>query len=508
MNDLIFANENTDTPTSNTHAPWNVLLVDDEPSVHEVTKMVLRNFTFDQRPLNLISAYDGKQGYDIMSNHADIALAIVDVVMESDHAGLKLVRHIREDLQNNYTRLVLRTGQPGQAPEEDIITNYDIDDYKDKTELTSNKLITLMYTSLRSYRDICVIDSHRRSLEQVILASTEIFEASSLKVFASAVLKQICNLLNIDGAIFYCTSLNEDFDESDDYQVLAVSGNMTEFETNTKSDLPDSVRNSFEYAMKQKQSCVNGDTYTGYFSTSLGSENLLYVSMERELDDMDKQLLDIYASNVAVTYENLLLRDEILDTQKELAYILGEAVEQRSKETGSHVRRVAHYSHLFAIKYGLDTQQAELIKLASPLHDVGKIVIPDRILKKPDKLDPDEWRIMQTHAQQGADILHSNDNDVIKMGSIIAGQHHERWDGTGYPNKLKEEDIHIAGRITALADVFDALGSKRYYKEAWPLEDILEEIDKQKGKQFDPKLVDILHEHIDEVLKIRELYPD
>ncbi|MGR6872763.1 DUF3369 domain-containing protein [Pseudomonas sp. HK3] len=508
MDNFIFADEKHDEIKINQQAPWNILLVDDEPGVHQVTLMVLRGFEFDNRPLNLISAYSGEQGREIMASRDDIALAIVDVVMESDHAGLELVRCIREDLQNNYTRLVLRTGQPGQAPEEDVISNYDIDDYKDKTELTSNKLLTLMYASLRSYRDICVIDSHRRSLEQVILASTEIFEASSLKTFASAVLKQICNLLNLDGAIFYCTSLNEDIDESGDYRVLAVSGKMAEYETHSKSELPDEVRKAFAYALKQKQSHINGDIYTGYFSTSLGSENLLYVSMERELDDMDKQLLDIYASNVAVTYENLLLRDEILETQRELAYILGEAVEQRSKETGSHVRRVALYSHFFAIKYGLDTKEAELIKLASPLHDVGKIAIPDSILKKPGKLDKQEWIIMQTHAQMGADLLKSSDNAVIKMGSIIAGQHHERWDGSGYPNKLKAEDIHIAGRITALADVFDALGSKRYYKEAWPLEEILTEINSQKSKQFDPKLVDILHENIDEILKIRNLYPD
>lgn len=507
MNDLIFADETTNHLTDTKQAPWNILLVDDEPGVHQVTKMVLKDFKFDQRPLNLISAYSGEQGYEIMASRNDIALAIIDVVMESDHAGLKLVRRIREELENNYTRLVLRTGQPGQAPEEDIIANYDIDDYKDKTELTSNKLFTLMYASLRSYRDICVIDSHRRSLEQVILASTEIFEASSLKTFASAVLKQICNLLNLDGAIFYCTSLNSDFDDTGDYQVLAVSGTLAQLETKNKSELPESVRKAFEYALNQKKSYINGDIYTGYFSTSLGNENLLYVSMERELDDLDKQLLDIYASNVAVTYENLLLRDEILDTQKELAYILGEAVEQRSKETGSHVRRVALYSHLLAVKYGLDSQQSELIKLASPLHDVGKIAIPDSILKKPGKLDQNEWEVMKTHAQLGADLLHSNENKVIKMGSIIAGQHHEHWDGNGYPYQLKGEDIHIAGRITALADVFDALGCKRYYKDAWPLEDILAEIDKQKGKQFDPKLVDILHDNIDEFLEIRDLYP-
>lgn len=508
MDKLLFAGGNLDTDDIAANEPWNILIVDDEPGVHEVTNMVLRDFAFDNRPINIISAYSGAEGKAVMSARDDIALAIIDVVMESDTAGLDLVREIREEFENNYTRVVLRTGQPGQAPEEEVITNYDIDDYKDKTELTSNKLLTLMYASLRAYRDICMIDTHRRSLEQVILASTEIFEANSLKMFASAVLKQICNLLHLKGAIFYCTSLNEDFNDNDNYRVLAASGAMEAYETKNKSDLPEQVLNAFEYALQQKKSYINGDTYTGYFSTSLGSENLLFVSMERELDDLDKQLLDIYASNVAVTYENLLLKDEILDTQKELAYMLGEAVEQRSKETGSHVRRVAHYSYLLALEYGLDEKDAQLIKLASPLHDVGKITIPDSILKKPSKLSDEEWEIMKTHAQTGADLLHSNENEVIQMGSIIAGQHHERWDGTGYPNRLKGDGIHIAGRITALADVFDALGSDRYYKQAWPMEKVLAEIDKQKGKQFDPDLVDILHQHLDDILAIKKAFTD
>jgi len=508
MEDSLFADEPAEETLETTQlAPWHVLIVDDEEGVHQVTGMVLRDFKFDGRPLKITNAYSAEEARKLMTELDDVALAIVDVVMETDDAGLNLVRHIREELHNHYTRLVLRTGQPGQAPEEKVILEYDIDDYKDKTELTSNKLITLLYATLRAYRDICIIDQHRRSLEQVILGSTEIFEANTLSVFATAVLRQISNLLHLNGAIFYCTSLNEDIEEVDNYHVLAVSGEMTAYKTKSHQELPKEVQDAFQKALDAKHSLVEEEAYTGYFTTSHGSENLLYVSMEAPLDEIDRQLLDIFASNVAITYENLLLRDEILETQKELAYILGEAVEQRSKETGSHVRRVALFSHLLAIEYGLTEEEAEVIKLASPLHDVGKIGIPDRILKKPGKFEPEEWAIMQTHAQLGADLLKHSDNEVIKMGAIIASQHHERWEGGGYPKNLKGEDIHIAGRITALADVFDALGCKRCYKEPWPLEEILAEIDKQKGKQFDPKLVDILHDKIDEFLAIRDAYP-
>lgn len=149
-----------------------------------------------------------------------------------------------------------------------------------------------------------------------------------------------------------------------------------------------------------------------------------------------------------------------------------------------------------------------MIKLASPLHDIGKIAIPDSILHKPGKLDAHEWAIMQTHAQIGADILAKSEREVLQLGSIIAGQHHEHWNGAGYPNGLQGEHIHIAGRITALADVYDALGNRRCYKEAWPEADIIALLTKQSGLQFDPQLVQLLLDHLDEVKAICAAYPD
>lgn len=508
MEDMLFAEEPEAPVETEDSTPWHVLVVDDEPGVHQITEMVLRNFSFKDRPLKISSAYSGKEAMEFMANNHDVALAIVDVVMETEHAGLDLVRHIRQEMGNRYTRLVLRTGQPGQAPEESVIREYDIDDYKDKTELTSAKLVTLIYATLRSYNDICTLDQHRKSLEQVIQASTDIFETVNLTHFASAVLKQICVLLDLKTATIYCTSINQDISE-DNYRVLAASDEELNHQNLTFASLPSEIQGAIETALKNKSSFVDERHYIGYFATSHGSENLLHVEINRELDDLDRQVLDIYAANVAVSYENLILRDEILDTQRELAYLLGEAVEQRSKETGSHVKRVALYSHLMALKVGLSEEEAEVIRLASPLHDVGKIGIPDYILKKPGKLTAEEWDIMQTHAQLGADILRrSSDNEVIEMGAIIASQHHERWDGNGYPKKMKGEEIHIAGRITAVADVFDALGSKRCYKPAWEMADILKIIEEEKGKQFDPQLVEILMNNIEIFTAIREAYPD
>ena len=202
------------------------------------------------------------------------------------------------------------------------------------------------------------------------------------------------------------------------------------------------------------------------------------------------------------------MRDDIQETQKELVYMLGEAVEQRSKETGAHVKRVAQISQLLASAYGLSEEEAKLIKLASPLHDVGKVGIPDSILNTPGKHTAEEWEILQTHALIGEEIIAKSDKRILQLGSIIAGQHHEKWNGKGYPRGLKGEEIHIAGRITALADVFDALGSKRCYKEAWPIEDIVAVIKEERGEQFDPRLVDLIEENIDALVAIRENFPD
>ena len=202
------------------------------------------------------------------------------------------------------------------------------------------------------------------------------------------------------------------------------------------------------------------------------------------------------------------LNKEIEETQKEVVFTMGAIAETRSKETGNHVKRVAEYSKLFALKYGLSNEDAELLKQASPMHDIGKVGIPDIILNKPGRLDEQEREIMNTHAKLGYDMLRYSQRKLLKCAAIVAYEHHEKWDGKGYPRNLKGEEIHIYGRITALADVFDALGSSRCYKEAWEDNEIFEFLKEQKGKHFEPKLVDIFFENLDEFLEIRDSLKD
>ena len=181
---------------------------------------------------------------------------------------------------------------------------------------------------------------------------------------------------------------------------------------------------------------------------------------------------------------------ELNDTRLEIVRRLGIASEFKDNETGMHVLRMSKYSHLIALESGLPDDEADLIFHASPMHDVGKIGIPDRILLKPGKLDDDEWLTMKTHCKIGYDIIGSHDSDLLKTAAITALTHHEKWDGSGYPRGAKEDDIPLAGRIVAVADIFDALTSERPYKKAWPADAAFDHIKKESGKHFDPAIVD------------------
>ena len=202
------------------------------------------------------------------------------------------------------------------------------------------------------------------------------------------------------------------------------------------------------------------------------------------------------------------LQHEIEETQKEVVFTMGAIGESRSKETGNHVKRVAEYSKLLALLYGLDEKESEMLKQASPMHDIGKVGIPDAILNKPARFTPEEREIMNTHVTLGYNMLNVSERPLLKTAAIVAYQHHEKWDGTGYPNNLKGENIHIYGRITALADVFDALGSDRVYKKAWSDEKIFKLFKEERGTHFDPQLVDIFFDNLDEFLKIRDRFKD
>ena len=510
--DLIFAEEEApppDTAKALHKKPWCILLVDDDAEVHAVTRLALKGFEFQGATLELLSAHSGQAGREVFENRNDIALAIIDVVMETDHSGLDLVHYVRNTLENHRTRLVMRTGQPGQAPEDRVIRDYDIDDYKEKTDLTIQKLRTLLYSKLRAYRDLCTIEYQRDGLARVLGATAMVQSAQSLTVFATAVLDQLTSLLNLDKSALYCIVLPNAESGEHETKTIAATGEFVQYSTAEGGiKLPDIVAQRFNEVLTKKAAQHFDDAYVLYTEAKNGGGNLLYLKHASALGKMDRQLLEIYTQSVAITFENINLQEDLRETQKELVYTLADAVEARTKKTGAHVKRVAMACEMLARLYGLPDRQVLLIKNASPLHDIGKVAIPDAILHKPGKLNAEEWALMQKHAQFGLDILHRSSRPLMKLGAEIAMSHHERWDGTGYPSGLAGTAIPVSGRITALADVFDSLGSRLSYKEPWSHDKVVEAIREGRGHQFEPALVDLLLANLDSFTALRQEYPD
>jgi putative two-component system response regulator len=242
----------------------------------------------------------------------------------------------------------------------------------------------------------------------------------------------------------------------------------------------------------------------------------------QELLSRVRNLLDVHCAQKFMRNQNLILEEmvqtrtkalqdahqKLRDSRLQVVRRLGRAAEYRDNETGLHIIRMSNIAALLGQAAGMDEYSSNLLLNASPMHDIGKIGIPDHILLKPGKLDPEEWDIMKTHAQIGADILAEDDSDLLCMARDIALTHHEKWDGSGYPNSLQGEKIPLVGRVTALADVFDALTSERPYKKAWPVDDAVRLITEESGKHFDPALVEHFMKLLPEIIDIRDKYAE
>ncbi len=266
-----------------------------------------------------------------------------------------------------------------------------------------------------------------------------------------------------------------------------------------------------KWVIKPLQKLVKSYEYAILNDKTINISEFKTVEFQNTAKDMNILIEDIKEKSEIIELKNKELEDlnkEIDNTLAETVITMGEISEIRCKETGNHVKRVAEYSKVLALKLGLSHEQAELIRKASSLHDVGKIGIPDSILLKPAKLTEDEFAIIKTHSNLGYEMLRHSSRELLKTASTIAYEHHERWDGNGYPNSKKGDEIELVAQIVAITDVFDALASDRVYKKSWELDRIIEYFKEQKGKQFNAKLVDVFFENLNEFLAIRERYKD
>jgi response regulator RpfG family c-di-GMP phosphodiesterase len=268
------------------------------------------------------------------------------------------------------------------------------------------------------------------------------------------------------------------------------------------SNLPPEVRDALHRTLKEKHSHHGEYYYAGYFRTKAGSESMIYMQFPEPINDMARELLEIFSGNVAISYDALLLRADTARARRATISILGGAIEKRNSQASLHLQHVGHIAGLLAEKLGQPERDVELLQVAASLHDVGKACIPDSIVTKPAPLDAQEWELMKTHAQEGYTLLSQSASPVHALGATIALEHHERWDGSGYPKGLRGDAISQAGRIVAVADVLDSLLSASCYKKAWPMSDALQYLREHAGTQFDPALVALLLDCTPEIDKI------
>ncbi|MBC7405658.1 MAG: EAL domain-containing protein [Cytophaga sp.] len=290
------------------------MIIDDDPDVHSATTFALGNLEIQHRTLSFLHAYSAAEARDILANETDIAIILLDVVMEQEDAGLQLVSHIRKTLGLADVRIILRTGQPGYAPEIDAIRDYDINDYKTKSELTRTKLYTAVTSAIRSYEQICAISASRRGLELIIEASTELMALQGLQNFASGVLIQLSGLLREQSEGVVCTIQTQDLtvENTENLLIIAATSAFSEWFNRPVNAMTDSViQNSLHQAIKAKQNLYQNESTVLYFG-NVGSHDLIvYLNTGLHLNELDRRLLEVFCSNVSVGLDNVMLNSRL-----------------------------------------------------------------------------------------------------------------------------------------------------------------------------------------------------
>ncbi len=484
---------------------WRILIVDDDADVHAVTSLALRNVTFKGRELELFSAYCGEEGFVMLRDTPDIALVLLDVVMETDDAGLLLAKRIRGELNNQIVRVVLRTGQPGQAPEQRVIIEYDINDYKAKTELTTQKLFTTVIASLRAYETLLMLERSRVGLGKILEGATNLYKIHSLREFASGVLNQVSAILDVGADGVLCVLQAHGTEGALASQVVAATGCYTHLAEAQELPKSHQLAGAIERAFLEKRSQYQHPIDVLFIHTQQGHEFAISVTPPWPLTQVQRDLMEVFCHRIAAAFDNLYLFGQLHKAQEATVVALADLAEFRDEGTGGHVRRVQaltdgiakhlHSRGVYADE--MSPQLLEMVGVASILHDVGKVSTPDHVLLKPGLHDHEERTVMQAHARVGQAILERASSLVdgpsyLTFGSQIAGGHHEHFDGNGYPRQLVGNQIPLAARIVAVVDVFDALLHRRPYKAPWPFDEVVTYIRERRGTQFDPEVVDAL----------------
>jgi signal transduction histidine kinase len=337
QDDVLHLIDDTEPASEDSEArKWKIAVIDDDPAVHDGTRFALSDYCLNGQRLEILSAYSAAEGRKLMTEHGDIAAVLLDVIMETDVAGLELVEYIRNELKNETVRIILRTGQPGQAPERRVIVQYDINDYKAKTELTADKLFTSLTAALRSYQQLERMVQTRRGLEIIIDAASTLYDFKSMQRLAEGVLTQLASLLNVDCAGILVLRDNGGIDA--ELSVLAGSGCYSRFIGTTSSRALDpDLRALVEAAFQRRKNEFDDHRSVIYLRTGSGREVVVLLQAERDLSETDRSLVEIFSSRLSIAFDNVILYQQLQDANTQLE----DRVAQRTRALMQANRRLS-----------------------------------------------------------------------------------------------------------------------------------------------------------------------
>lgn len=492
-NQFLFADE----PAKQQELPqdrWKILIVDDEPEVHAVTKLALSDFSFLGRGLEFHSAFSGSEARELATEHPDAAIVLLDVVMETDDAGLRVAKYIREELGNRFTRIILRTGQPGQAPERTVIVNYDINDYKSKTELTAQKLFTAVMSSLRSYRDIISIDHSRHGLEKVIASSTNLFALQSMEHFVDGLVQQLSWVIGGARQTLYAAAGRSP--NAEQMIIRAAYGEDAEQLMNQqiKAALPKHVLPEVDHVIRSHGIHYGDDFVLAYCPSECRPQGALLcmIGITRQLSEHEKDLLQLFADNVQLAHDNVTC---LQDTDELLAGLVGRLMVLEQENVATALRNHSPFvqvTHALASACNLSPARVQQTATAATLYERAEQLFAVMDNQPASQVSPCQERL-----KRAVRPLQMADSDVAQIAYRALNERMERYDGLGLPEGKQGQAIAMESQVLTMAMHLCRLAEHELSDAA-----LLERLQEERNSHFSGQLVDSVAEHLTELRKL------
>lgn len=493
---------------------WDVLVVDDEPNVQEVTALALSRLAFEGVPLKLHFASSAESAIELLHRIPSVAVVLLDVVMEHESSGLELISYVRNTLKNPYVRFILRTGQAGAAPESQIIQNYDIQEYWNKVDLTVKRLRNTIISALRSYVSLVRVE-RRREISDFILQQSRKLQDESVDEtqFVELIAKGIIGVFTNSRY-----TMPHDADHTDAFSSLILRGAtiggplwliasaLGQFEAWAGApveSLPDPTTRAILLDMMAQDEPImmaQDETHLRLLLTFTAPgtrHSALY--MEAPANSIDPSYLMTLATHAQAIFKSKSAHWLTRRSYAESALRLAGIVEMRLGGDEDHLQRLSRQVRLLALRTGCDVRQADMLSQAAALHDIGNIKLPDAVLIKPGPLNQDEWAMVRSHPQLGHDLLAASSIENLQLGAVIALEHHEKWDGSGYPNRKRGLEISLGARLTTIIDVYDRMITDRPYRKALTVAETLDFLRGKAGTYFDPDLIEKFFDIYEEI---------